>query len=142
MNWGDGSRARASAALSSRNFSLAHVYAAAGTYTVTVTIADDDAAPASTHTVTVTAAGAGARAGDCRWSISWSPAARFPASVGDVLKAELIGGAGADRSRARTRRPRLLLKAVVAEIDLLVRLRVVTAADVAPLRALLVSALG
>jgi hypothetical protein len=61
--------------------------------------------------------------------------------VGNVLKAEL---AAAQQliSRGKNAVASLLLKATVIELDLLVRLRVVPAADVAPLRNLLTQVIG
>ena len=58
--------------------------------------------------------------------------------MGSLLKAEVIAAQvliGRGNMTAANR----LLRAVVAQLDLLVRLRVVTAADVAPLRAVVVT---
>jgi hypothetical protein len=105
-----------------------------------VTIADDDASVSTTHTLTVT-----------------TPAARLapalalidqlvgggllPRAAGVALKAEVL----AVQTLLDSGKPAaasVMLKAMVVEIDLLVRLRQATAADLAPLRGLLVDVLG
>ncbi len=139
VNWGDGT-APGQATVSSRAFSLTHVYPMVGTFTVTVTVADDDTSSSATHTVTVTSLAA-----------QLTPAlalidqlvasGRLPRAVGNLLKAE-IRAAQDLIDRGKTAAARTLLRAIVLEIDVLVRLRVMTAADAAPLRAILVQVIG
>ena len=64
-------------------------------------------------------------------------AGKVPKDVGKVLKAELVA-AQKLIARGNTQAAQAMIRATVVEIDLLVRLRVLTAANVAPLRALLV----
>jgi DNA/RNA endonuclease G (NUC1) len=135
VNFGDGS-APEQAMLSGHDFSLVHVYAAAGTYTVTVTVDDGDATASTTHTVTVNSPAA---------SLSTALAmvdqlvanGKISRGLGRLLKAE-ITAAQELLDRGKTASAKTLLRGIVIELDLLVRWRVVKAADVAPLRAELV----
>jgi tryptophan 2,3-dioxygenase len=61
--------------------------------------------------------------------------------LGLVLRAE-ITAAQELINRGRIPAAKTLLRAIVVEVDLLVRLRVLSAADAAPLRAALVQAIG
>ncbi len=138
VSWGDGTSAQQT--LATREFSLSHVYSTAGTYTVTVTVADDDTSTSTTHTVTVVAPAAGLEA--ALPLIDQLVATRkIDRSVGLLFRAQVVA---AQRLIARGQTPAaaVILKALVAQIDLLVRLRAVAAADVAPLRALLVQVIG
>ncbi len=139
VDWGDGSTPGRTT-VTSRAFSLPHVYATTGTFTVTVTVADDDTSSRATHTVTVESLAS-----------QLTPAlalidqlvanGRLPRAVGNVLKAE-IRAAQELIERGKNVAAKTLLRAIVAEIDVLVRLRVMTAADAAPLRAILVQVIG
>jgi DNA/RNA endonuclease G (NUC1) len=131
VDWGDGT-SPSQAALSGREFSLVHVYDMAGTFTVTVTIFDDDGNASVSNTVTVTAP-TPALAPAIAQVDQLVVTRKISRDVGRVLKAEL-GAAQALIDRGRNAAASLLLRATVIEIDLLVRLRVVAAADVAPLR--------
>jgi endonuclease G len=137
VDWGDGS-APGSVALSSRSFSLTHTYTTADLYTVTVTVADDDSSTASTHAVTVAspAPGLAEAIGIIDRLVTERKLSR---DLGTVLKGEV---AAAQRlfAQGNTRGAMVVLKVIVAELDLLVRLRVVKAADVAGLRAALLAA--
>jgi DNA/RNA endonuclease G (NUC1) len=135
VNWGDGS-ALEQVPLSGRSFSLTHIYTAAGTYTVSIDIADDDAAGSATHTVAVAQPAPGLAAA-LPLIDQLIASGKIPRATGLVLKAEVIA-AQVLIGRGNTPAARSLLRAIVAEIDVLVRLRVVKAADVAPLRSLLV----
>ena len=134
VDWGDG--VTGSMSLASRSFGLSHVYTVAGTYTVTISVADDDVTSMSTHTVTVVQP-APQLAQAITLLDQLVAAKKVPKDVGTVLRAELVA---AQKLIARGNGPaaKVLLQATVVEIDLLVRLRVVTAANVAPLRSLLV----
>jgi len=137
VTWGDGSAPEV-VGLSGRNFSLTHIYTAGGTYTVTIDIADDDASGSGSHTVTVQEPPPAADLGTALRLINDLIATgKMPRAVGLVLKAEVIAaqvliGRGNEEAAIR------VLEAVVQQIDLLVRGRVVKAADVAPLRHILV----
>jgi len=135
VNWGDGS-APERVPLSGRSFSLTHIYAAAGTYTVSIDIADDDASGSATHTVAVAQPAPGLAAA-LPLIDQLIASGKIPRAAGLVLKAEVIA-AQVLIGRGNAQAARTLLRAMVAEIDVLVRLRVVKAADLAPLRSLLV----
>jgi DNA/RNA endonuclease G (NUC1) len=139
VDWGDGSTP-SQAALSGRNFSLVHVYGTAGVFTVTVTITDDDSSASVTNTVTVTAP-APALAAAIAQVDQLVAAHKIPRDVGIVLKAELAA-AQELINRGKNAAAIVLLKATVVELDLLVRLRTVSAADIAPLRAMLTQVAG
>jgi DNA/RNA endonuclease G (NUC1) len=139
VNWGDGS-APEIVPLSGRSFSLTHIYTAGGTYTVNIDIADDDGSATSTHTVTVIQSAPGLAAAlpliDRLVAMG-----KMPRAVGFVLKAEVIAaqvliGRGNEPAAIR------VLQTAVQQIDLLVRCRVVKAADVAPLRQILVQTIA
>jgi chitodextrinase len=134
VTWGDGS-APEQVALSGRSFTLTHVYTAGGVYPVTIRVADDDAATESTHHVTVTEADAGLAA--ALPLIDELVATRkISRSVGILLKAQVIA-AQVLIGRGNEPAARIVIRSLLAQIDLLVRLRVVTPADVAPLIAAL-----
>jgi len=137
VTWGDGS-APEEVPLSGRNFSLTHIYTAGGTYTVTIDIADDDTSASATHMVTVEDPAPDTDLASALPLINQLVATgKLPRSVGFVLKAEVIAaqvliGRGNEAGAIQ------VLSAAVRQIDLLVRCRVVKAADVAPLRQIFV----
>ena len=135
VDWGDGS-APSSAAVTAGSFSLTHTYATAGLYTVAVSIADDDATTTVLHAVTVTQPAPGLAAA-LPLIDQLVATGKIGRAAGAVLKAEVVA---AQRlvDRGNNRAAVVVLRTMVAEIDILLRLRVVSAADVAPLRALLV----
>ncbi len=134
VDWGDGSTA-SHAMLTSRSFSLVHVYTAAGTYTVTVTVADDDTQTSSTHLVTVTAPPPALSQANAL--IDQLVANRkISRDFGNLLKAQVATAQGFI-DKGKNAAATATLKIVVLELDLLVQLRQLTAADVAPLRGLL-----
>ena len=134
VNWGDGS-ALEQVSLSGRSFTLTHIYTTGGAYPVTIRIADDDAAGETTHTVTVDEAHPGLAAA-LPLIDDLVAAGKISRPVGTLLKAQVIA-AQVLIGRGNEPGARLLIRSVLAQIDLLVRLRVVKAADVAPLRAVL-----
>jgi DNA/RNA endonuclease G (NUC1) len=136
VNWGDGS-APSSVALGGRSFTLTHTYATADLYTVTVTIADDDSSAASTHSVTVVQPTTGL-AEAIRMIDQLVAERRITRAVGTCLKATVVV-AQKLIAKGNNRAAKTVLKALVSEIDFLVRIRMIRAADVAPLRALLIS---
>jgi DNA/RNA endonuclease G (NUC1) len=139
VNWGDGSAPEV-VSLAGRSFSLTHIYTAAGSYTVSIDIADDDSSATGTHTVTVIQPAPGLAA--ALPLIDQLIATRkISRGVGCLLKAEVIA-AQVLIGRGNVAAANQLLRAAVAQLDLLVRLRVVKAADVAPLRAVLVAAIS
>jgi DNA/RNA endonuclease G (NUC1) len=138
VTWGDGSTSQQP--LGAREFALSHVYTAAGTFTVSVTVADDDSSTATTHTVTVVQPAPGLDA--ALPLVDQLVAARkIPPAVGTLFKAQIIA---AQKLIARGNQPaaRTILQALVVQIDLLVRLRQVSAVDIAPLRSVLVQVIG
>jgi DNA/RNA endonuclease G (NUC1) len=137
--WGDGSAPEV-VALSGRSFSLTHIYTAGGTYTVTIDIADDDATASTTHTVTVAQPAPGLAAA-LPLIDQLIASGKMPRAVGVLLKAQIIA-AQVLIGRGNQPAAAALLRATVAQIDLLVRLRVLKAADVAPLRSLLAQVIG
>jgi DNA/RNA endonuclease G (NUC1) len=139
VDWGDGS-APSTASLPSRAFSLTHTYTTAGAYTVSVTIADDDAATTTTHTVLVAQPAPGLDAA-LPLIDQLVASGKISRTTGALFKAQVIA---AKRLVERGNNPAavVILKALVVQLDLLVRLRQVTAADVAPLRSLLVQTIG
>jgi DNA/RNA endonuclease G (NUC1) len=139
VNWGDGSAPEV-VSLGGRSFSLTHIYTAGGTYTVSVDIADDDASVSGIHTVTVTQPAPGLAAA-LPLIDQLIATGKMPRSVGIVMKAEIIA-AQVLIGRGNQPAAKAILRGLVVQIDLLVRLRVVKAADVAPLRTLLVQVIG
>jgi DNA/RNA endonuclease G (NUC1) len=139
VNWGDGSAPEV-VALPGRSFSLTHIYTAAGSYTVSIDIADDDASASAAHTVTVAQPAPGLAAALTQID-QLIAAGKMPRSVGVALKAQIIA-AQVLIGRGNVPAAQVLLRAAIAEIDLLVRLRVLKAVDVAPLRAVLLAAVA
>jgi DNA/RNA endonuclease G (NUC1) len=131
VDWGDGSTSQASVA--GQSFVASHVYAAPGSFTVTVTVADDDAAGAASQTVTVTSDDQSLVAAIAL--VDGLVAARkLPPVLGTALKVQLnLARQVLPRSPAAAA---VVLRAVVVQIDLLVRIRVLSSADAAPLRTL------
>jgi len=132
-DYGDGSGV-GGLALNGKSFSLSHTYAVAGTFTVTVRITDDAVAATGTATVTVLSAAQGIQnaialveqlAADGKLQRFASAALRIELEVAlrqvergrPVLAATILGG-------------------VVRTINALVRAGRLSAADAAPLRAL------
>ncbi|MEO8017532.1 MAG: DNA/RNA non-specific endonuclease [Pseudomonadota bacterium] len=139
VNWGDGSALEV-VPLAGRSFSLTHIYTAGGTYTVNIAVADDDASGSNSHSVTVVQPAPGLAAA-LPLINQLVASGKIPRAVGTLLRAEVIAAQvliGRNNSHAAS----CLLRSVVAQIDLLVRLRAVKASDVAPLRAVLVQALA
>ena len=138
VDWGDGS-APGQAMLSGQNFSLVHVYNAAGTFAVTVTISDDDAETSTVHTVTVTQPPPppGPDLSAAYGLIDQLVANRkISRDFGQFMKGQ-INQAQNYITQGRNGQAVSVLRIVVAEVDLLVQFRQMTAADGAPLRNLL-----
>lgn len=135
VDWGDGS-APSTVTTSTRSFSLTHTYAAADLYTVTVTIADDDTSASATHSVTVAQTTTGLA--DAFKLIDKLVADRkINKCLGVMLKAE-VDAARKLIAKGNNRGAMTVLRALVSELDFLVRMRMVKSADVAPLRTLLI----
>jgi hypothetical protein len=126
--------------LSGQDFSLVHVYAAAGTFTVTVSVADDDVATSATHTVTVNLPGA-ILAPALALIDELVASGALPRGIGDLLKVQIMA-AQELLNRGKNTAAKALVRGVVLQLDLLVRLRVLTPAEAAPLRAFLVQAIA
>jgi hypothetical protein len=113
------------------------VYAAAGTYTVTVTIDDGDATASTTHTVTVTSPAASLMTA-LSLVDQLVATGKISRGLGRLFKAE-ITAAQELLNRGKTASAITLLRGIVAQLDLLVRWRVLSAIDAAPLRTELVA---
>jgi DNA/RNA endonuclease G (NUC1) len=141
VHWGDGSAPEV-VPLSVHNFSLTHIYTAGGTYTVTIDIADEDTSVSSTHTVTVEVpVPESGLAAALPLIDNLIATGKVPRGIGILWKAEVIAaqvliGRGNEQVAVQ------VLKIEVAQIDALVHCRVVNAADVAPLRKVLVDAIA
>jgi DNA/RNA endonuclease G (NUC1) len=120
--------------------SVTHTFAQDGVFTVRVTATDNDGL---TDSATFTLSVSNVEPPDPGLAAALPlidqlvATGKMPRAVGLVLKAEIIAAQVLIR-RGNLPAANTLLRAVVAEIDLLARLRVVKQADVAPLRALLV----
>ena len=136
VDWGDGSTP-GTVTTTAHSFSLTHTYAAANLYTVTVTVADDDTSASAAHSVTVAQA-APALADALKLIDQLVVSKKISKQLGAVLKAE-VDVAQRLIAKGNSRGAKSVLRCIVSELDFLVRLRVVKAADVAPLRALLIS---
>jgi DNA/RNA endonuclease G (NUC1) len=140
VNWGDGS-ATQTVPLTGQSFALTHTFAAAGTYTVSIAVADDDGASAAvTHTVTVMQPAPGLAAA-LPLIDQLVAAGKLHPALGKVFRLQVIVAQQLIQ-RGQIDTARLLLRTMVAELDLLVRFGAVQAADVAPLRAVLVAAIA
>jgi hypothetical protein len=128
--------------LSDHTFSLTHIYTAGGVYTVTIDIADDDTSVETSHTVTVEVPAPESGLADALPLINELIAThKIPRAVGILWKAEVIAaqiliGRGNEPAAVQ------VLQAEVSQIDLLVHCHAVKAADVAPLRKVLVDAIA
>ena len=134
VNWGDGSTGSQTPV--GQAFSLLHSYAAAGVYTVTVDVGDDDDVTQRTLTVRVADPAPGLSAAIPLIDQLVAKRKIHPC-LGALLKAQVRS---AQMLIARGKKPAAIatLRGVVAELDFMVRYRLVSAADVAPLRAVLV----
>ena len=133
VNWGDGS-APSQALVSGHDFSLVHVYENPGSYLVSVAVADDDTSAAATHAVTVTGAASSMDLTPALGLIDQLVAARkISRDVGSLMKSQ-VRVAQELVNQDKRYAARVLLNAVVVQVDLLVRFRQITAADAAPLR--------
>jgi len=133
VDYGDGSGAQA-LALSGQGFALSHTYAAAGTFTVTVQVSDGEASSAATQTVAVASPVDAARSA-IGLVAQLAAAGKLGPVTAAVLRIELAL-AVAELSSSHPALAVAPLDAVIVELDLLVRLRLLSAADAAPLRAL------
>jgi DNA/RNA endonuclease G (NUC1) len=135
VNWGDGSTP-GQAMVSGQEFSLVHVYANPGSYTVSVSVADDDTSVSGMHVITVT--------GDASTDLTPAlglidqlvAARKISRDVGSVMKTQ-VRLAQELVNQDQRYAARVLLNALVVQVDLLVRFRQITAADAAPLRSFL-----
>ena len=134
VTWGDGSAPEV-VPLSGRSFSLTHVYTAAGAYPVTIRITDDDGSAEAVHTVTVTEAAPGLSAA-LPLIDDLVAAGKISRQIGILLKAQVIA-AQVMEGRGNHAGAVIVVRSMLVQIDLLVRFRVLKAADVAALRAVL-----
>jgi DNA/RNA endonuclease G (NUC1) len=134
VDYGDGTGAQA-LALSGKSFALAHAYRAAGTFTVTVQVSDDHATSAATQAVTVTSQADAARTA-IGLVAQLAAAGKISPAVAAVLRIELELAA-LELSSSHPALALAPLNAVLIELDLLVQVHRLSAADAAPLRALI-----
>ena len=138
VTWGDGSAPEV-VPLTDRSFRLTHIYTAGGSYPVSIQIADDDGSDVVTHTVAVEQAAP--QLGDALKLIDGLIAKhKISRPIGILLKAQVVV-AQVLIGRGNERGARIVIRSILAQLDLLVRCRHVSAADLAPLRAALLSAL-
>src|SRR6185436_1751640 len=138
VDWGDGSNS--SQSLAGNEFSFLHSYASAGNYTVTVEVADDDEVTTRTLTVRVTDPAPSGLAAAIPLIDQLVARHKIHPCVGGLLKAEVRT---AQMLIARGKKPAAIavLRGMVSELDFMVRFRMVSASDVAPLRTVLVQAI-
>ena len=133
VDYGDGSGVK-SLSLTGKTFALSHTYAAAGTFTVTVRVSDDDATSSRTATVTVLTPAQGV-ANAIALVDALADVGKVDAGNANSLRVKLDG---ARRSLAATNTSAALgkLRALLNELDALVRSGRLSDADAQPLRAL------
>ena len=106
---------------------------------MSISVADDDAAGATSHTVTVSQPATGLAA--ALPLIDELVATRkISRPIGILLKAQVVA-AQIMFGRGNETGGKMVIRSVLAQLDLLCRFRLVTRADVAPLRAILIAAL-
>jgi hypothetical protein len=133
VDYGDGTGA-AALALTGKTFALAHTYTRAGTFTVTVTVSDDDATASATQTVIVTSLAQATRNAIALVD-QLAAAGKINQNVATVLRLELqIAAAAFDANLPVV--AVVALQVVVEQIDVLIQLGRLSAADAAPLRSL------
>jgi DNA/RNA endonuclease G (NUC1) len=136
--WGDGSAPEV-VPLAGRDFTLTHIYTAGGSYPVSISIADDDAAGETTHTVTVNQPAPGLAAA-LPLIDDLVAAGKISQPIGMLLKAQVIA-AQMMIGRGNEAGGKIVIRSILAQLDLLCRFRMATRADLAPLRAVLTAAL-
>jgi PKD repeat protein len=133
VNYGDGSGVSA-LALSGMTFNLSHTYTAVGVFTVTVRISDDDVTSAATQTVTVISQAQGAR-NAIPLVDQLAAAGKITQNVALGLRFELQQAVTA-LDAGMPVLASTVLGGVVTELDILVQIHHLSAADAAPLRTL------
>lgn len=133
VDYGDGSAVSA-LALVGKTFALSHTYTKAGVFTVTVRVSDDDATALSTQTVTVLSPAQATRNAIALVD-QLAAAGKINQNVAALLRLELQIAAAAFDARQPVVAV-VALQLVVVELDLLVQLGRLSAADAAPLRTL------
>ncbi|HZJ66237.1 MAG TPA: DNA/RNA non-specific endonuclease [Kofleriaceae bacterium] len=131
VDYGDGTVS--ALALTRQTFALSHTYTRAGVFTVTVTVSDDDTAASATQTVTVLSLAQATRNAIALVD-QLLAAGKINQNVAAVLRLELQIAANAFDANLPVVAV-VALQLVVVEIDVLVQLRRLSAADAAPLRA-------
>ncbi len=133
VDYGDGT-GRAALALSGMTFALDHTYRQAGVFAVNLQVADDDTTSEATQTVTVISH-AQAVQDTLALVDALVAAGKLDRGTARLLQLEL----GITALALRSGQPiaaELALRAIVAELDLLARIRRLSAADATPLRTL------
>src|SRR5262249_46925828 len=133
VDYGDGSGLQP-LPLTGQTFALSHTYTTVGTFTVTVQVADDHTTSVAKQTVAVISLSQGVRNAIAIVD-QLAAAGKITANVATVLRLELqLAAASFDAGLPVVAVAEL--RAVVIEIDLLVQLGKLSAADAAPLRSL------
>jgi DNA/RNA endonuclease G (NUC1)/uncharacterized protein YjdB len=134
--WGDGSAPEV-VPLTGQDFTLTHIYTAGGAYSVSISIADDDAVGETTHTVTVNQPAPGLAAA-LPLIDELVATGKISRPIGMLLKAQVVA-AQIMFGRGNEAGGRIVIRSILVQLDLLVRFGMVTPADVAPLRAVLLA---
>jgi DNA/RNA endonuclease G (NUC1) len=133
VDYGDGSGTNA-LPLSGQTFALSHTYTTAGVFTVTVRVSDDDVTASATQTVSVLSLAQATRNAIALVD-QLAAAGKINQNVANLLRLELqIAAAAFDAGLPVV--AVVVLQAVVIELDILVQIGRLSAADAAPLRAL------
>jgi DNA/RNA endonuclease G (NUC1) len=134
VNYGDGSGVNP-LGLASKTFSLSHAYNAAGMFTVLVSVNDDDAAASRSATVKVLSQAQGVQSA-IDLVIQLQGSGKLGPGLGVALRIQL-GLARELAERGRNVLAAVEIRAVLRQLDAFVRAGRISAADAAPLRALL-----
>ncbi|HEY0479365.1 MAG TPA: DNA/RNA non-specific endonuclease [Kofleriaceae bacterium] len=132
VDYGDGS-GRSALALSGMSFALSHAYAAAGVFTVTVSVSDDDATTTVTQTVTVISQAQAVR--NVIASVNALAAAGAISRNAAITLDVTLGIAAQAFDAGRPVVAVIALTVATVEIGVLERLRQISPADAAALRA-------
>jgi YVTN family beta-propeller protein len=134
VNYGEGSGANP-LSLSGKTFTLFHVYPTPGAFTVTVHVSDDDAAGTRAGTVNVISSSQGIQNAIALVNQLVADH-KLNRLGGTALKVQLaVARTMVDRGRERV--AVIELRAVLAQLEILVRLQHISAVDSSPLRLLL-----
>jgi PKD repeat protein len=134
IDWGDGS-GPAPLALTGTTFTASHPYAAPGSFTATVRISDDHAT--ATRTALITVAPRPPAVADALALVAQLAAAHKLGTATAALLTSELRGAQTALDRGNNLTALIWLRAITLEVNLLTALRILPAADAAPLQAAL-----